>query len=295
MRVPVVPFLTPPDTAISHGGWFLKTVEGDIALPREMPHWDYQTVLELAAPVAVDRRAVTEACELDWSSGLAVLVLARSSHTNAELVGAKLDVPLSDDFDLAVEVQLEGRELGGRLTLETLLVATNPTCLSPLAPQHPGSVLWRQSHWTELEGVGSQFPTDTIDFAATGRNAYAGWELRIDLSDPESSFMSAARLTLNSSHTAIVKLLRGEKDERTDQLLRTLNWDITRQMVHQALKSEEVASLEVDPDASSVSAVLRNLLGAIWPHESVLTLRRWYDQEPERIEARVQDHCRLLK
>lgn len=295
MRVPVVPFLTPPDTAISHGGWFLTTVDGDIALPQEMPHWDYQTVLEVAAAVSVDRRAVAEACELKWESGLAVLVLARSSHTNAELVAVKLDVPLSDEFDLAVEIRLDGRELGGRLTLETLLVATNPRALSPLAPQHPGSILWRQSHWTDLEGEGSQFPTDTIDFAAAGRNAHAGWELRIDLSDPDSSFMSAARLTLNSGHVAVAKLLKGEKDERTDQLLRTLNWDITRQMVHRALQSEEVAALDVDAEASSVTGILRNLLGAIWPLESVLTLRRWYDQEPARIEARIQDHCRLLK
>ena len=35
MRIPVVPFLTPPQEAISHGGWLLCTVDGDIALPNE--------------------------------------------------------------------------------------------------------------------------------------------------------------------------------------------------------------------------------------------------------------------
>lgn len=295
MRVPVVPFLTPPESAISHGGWLLTTVNGDIELPAEMSHWDYQTVLELSAPVAIDRRTVTEACQLSWESGLAVLVMARSSHTNTEIVASRLEVPLSDNFDLAIEISLEGRELGGRLTLETLLVTTNPNPTGSLAPRHAGSILWRKSHWTDLEGIGAQFPTDTVDFAQTGRDTRAGWELRIELGDPDASFMSAARLTLNSGHPAIAKLLRGEKDEGTYQLLRTLNWDITRQMVRLALKSEEVTILEVDPEALSVAGILRNLLASIWPLQSVITLRHWFEHDPSRIEVHLQHHCGLLK
>ncbi|WP_264064732.1 hypothetical protein, partial [Mycolicibacterium hippocampi] len=141
-----------------------------------------------------------------WESGLAVLVMARSSHTSTELVAARLNVPLNETFDLAVEIKLEGRQLGGRLTLETLLVLTHPKPASVLAPQHPGSILWRETHWTDLEGAGAQFPTDTVDFAQAGRDARAGWELHIELGDLDASFMSAARLTLNSGHPAIAKL-----------------------------------------------------------------------------------------
>jgi hypothetical protein len=294
MRVSSVPFLTPPATAISHGGWFLTTVDGDTPLPSQITHWDYQTVLDLAAPVSVDRRAVTETCQLAWDTGLAILVTARSSHTNAELVAQRLEVPIRDTFDLAVQLTLDGAELGGRLTLETVLVAIDPKPVGPLAPHHVGSILWRQSHWTELEGMGAQFPTDTIDFFRTGGDPRAGWELRIDLSDPGARFLSAARLTLNSGHPAIARLLKGEKDDRTEQLLRTLNWDVTRQMVYLALSSDDVTSLEVDPDATSVSGVLRNLLAATWPHESVVTLQRWMETAPFRLEAHLQHHCGLL-
>ena len=140
-------------------------------------------------------------------------------------------------FDLAVDIQLNGAALGGRLTLETLLVVTAPRPLDRLAPQHPGSIIWRDSSWTDLEGVGTQFPTDTLDFKAVGLDPDAGWQFRIDLSDPEARFMSSARLTLNSGHAAIVRLLAGAKDEGTEQLLRTLNWDVTRQMVLRGLGS----------------------------------------------------------
>jgi hypothetical protein len=294
MRVPIVPFLRPSAAAVSHGGWFLTTVNGDTPLPAEITHWDYQTVLELAAPVSVDRETVTQGCDLEWDSGLAVLVTARSSHTNAEVLAQRLEVPARKAFDLAVEVSLEGSSLGGRLTLETLLVATDPKPKGPLAPQEPGSILWRTKHWTDLEGMGAQFPTDTGDFSQTSWDGRAGWELRIDLSDPEARFMSAARLTLNSGNPAIARLLKGERDDRTDQLLRTLNWDITRQIVVRALETEEVIGHEVDAEAVSVVGVMRNLLAVIWPHESVITLKRWRESEPSRLEVRIQHHCGLL-
>lgn len=295
MKRPIVPFLTPPDSAISHGGWLLQSAEGDIPLPNEVPHWDYQTTLELAAPVSVDRRAVADACHLDRESGLAVLVMAKSSHTNAELLAARLDLPMADTFDLAVELQLDGTELGGRLTLSTLLVVTEPRPLDRLAPQHPGSIVWRTNHWTDLEGVGTQFPTDTLDFTAVGLDPDAGWQFRIDLSDPDARFMSAARLTLNSGHPSIVRLLGGAKDAGTAQLLRTLNWDITRQMVFAALDSEDVAGLDIDLDATSVAGVLRNLLGRIWPTVSTATLRQWRRTDPSRIETHLQHNVKLVK
>jgi hypothetical protein len=295
VKRPIVPFLTPPDSAVSHGEWLLQSAEGDVPLPNEIPHWDYQTTLELAAPVSVDRRAVTDACHLDRQSGLAVLVMAKSSHTNAEVLAARLELPMADTFDLAVELQLDGTELGGRLTLSTLLVITEPKPLDRLAPQHPGSIVWRTSHWTDLEGVGTQFPTDTIDFAAAGLDPDAGWQFRIDLSDPDVRFMSAARLTLNSGHPSIVRLLGGAKDAGTEQLLRTLNWDITRQMVFAALESEDVAGLDIDLDATSVAGVLRNLLGRIWPTVSTATLRQWRRTDPSRIETHLQHNVKLVK
>lgn len=295
MRRPIVPFRTPPLDAVSHGEWLLKSPNGDVPLPKEVPHWDYQTVLELVAPVSVDRRTVTEACRLDFDSGLAVLVMARSNHTNVEIVATRLDLPMAERFDLAVEITLAGAALGGRLTLETLLVVTVPRPRDRLAPQHPGSIIWRSNSWTDLEGVGTQFPTDTLDFSSVGLDPEAGWQFKIDLSDPDARFMSAARLTLNSGHAAIQRLLSGAKDEGTDQLLRTLHWDVTRQMVQAALEWDEVIGLEVDPETTTTAGVLRNLLGRIWPLDSPTTLQGWRKSDMARIEVHLQHHSRLLK
>lgn len=296
MRRPIVPFLTPPEYAVSHGGWLLKSTEGDgdVPLPKEVPHWDYQTTLELAAPVSVSRSEVAAGCHLAWDSGLAVLVMAKSSRTNAEVLARRLDVPMADNFDLAVDLRLPGAELGGRLTLSTLVVVTEPRPLDRLAPQQPGSIIWQTSHWTDLEGIGTQFPTDTVDFRSAGLGSHAGWQFRIDLSDPEARFMSSTRLTLNSGNPQIKQMLAGTKDPGTDQLLRTLRWDVTRQMVYAALDSDDVAGLDIDSEAVSTAGVLRNLLGRIWPTVSVATLRQWRRTDPARIEVHLQQNVGLV-
>jgi len=295
MRIPVVPFLTPPTTAVKHGGWYLRAPDGiNSALPKDIPHWDYQTTLELTATLSVDRDTVTQACQLDRDSVLNVVVLATSDHTRIQIPAARVEVPLTSPVDLPIEVRLHGSDLGGRLTLETVLVAVSPKPDGALSPARPGSILWRERHWTNLEGVGSQFPTESVDFKASGRDERAGWELRIDLSDPDARFMSAVRLIMNSGHPSIAKLLRGELGEDTEQLLRTVHWDVTRQMVYTAIRSDDVAALELDPEALSVAGVLRNLVAVVFPTENIVTLRKWLDSEPERIELRLQHHCGLL-
>ncbi|MGB5927410.1 MAG: hypothetical protein WBH03_04510 [Cyclobacteriaceae bacterium] len=259
-----------------------------------MPHWDYQSVLHLRGGVRINRSSLLQACRLGAESRLAVVVLAQSNHTRFEGVVHRVEVPVRDSVDLALLCVLPGRELGGRLNLQTFLVATKPCPLDGMAARSPGSVLWHSHARTQLEGVGVQFPTDSSDFGLTHRHApHAGWELQVDMSDPEALFMSAVRLTLNSAEPAMSRLMSGGSDESTKQLLRTLDWDVTRQLVHHALRCEEVASLDVDMDAVSLAGVLRNLVATIWPRESVVTLRRWLDNDPPRIETRLQ-HFRGL-
>ena len=295
MKVPVVPFKTPPTDAVSHGGWHLSSPEGDSPLPPELSHWDYQTTLSLAAAVSVDRSRILHECALGPSTALRIMVTARSTHTRSEHTVADLLVPTQETFDLAVEVELAGNDLGGRLTLETFLVVSNAKPMDDLSPFRPGSILWRSKQRTHLEGNRAQFPTDAADFRTTHpRSPDAAWELRIDLTDEEALFLSAARLTLNAANEAVARLLSGAKDESTSQLRRTLSWDVTRQMVDVAMGSDHILGLDFDPEAITVGGVLRNLLAQIWPQESTLTVRKWWLEDRSRIETHLQHHCGLL-
>lgn len=295
MKVPVVPFLVPPTDAVSHGGWHVSTPDGERPLPPEIAYWDYQTTLDLVAAVSVDRTLISETCALAPDTGFEVLVTAHSDHTRTQRPVARIEVPLHDHFDLAVGFTLPGFELGGRLTLDTLLVVTDPKPTAKFAPSRPGSIIWSARQRTQLEGIGAQFPTDSADFTLTrgGRSA-AGWELTIDASDPDALFMAAVRLTLNSGNPAIVKMMEGGRDERSAQLRRTLTWDVTRQLVLVALSLDEVVTADFDQGAVSVTGVLRNLLAAVWPKDDPIIVRNWLASNPPRIELTLQHHCGLL-
>jgi len=295
MRLPVAPFLTPSSEMIDHGGWHIVTTAGDEFLPSDMPHWDYQTTLDLAADVRLDRAAITESCEIEPGSGLAVLVTRHSDHTRSERLVQRFDLPKRPSVELSMRFSLRGHDLGGTLTLKSFLVVTDPKPRSEFAPSRSGSIIWRSQQKTRLQGIGSQFPTDASDFSKTRpSNADAAWELAVDLSDLDASFMAAARLTLNSGHPDIGLLLDGSEKEATKQLRRTLRWDITRQLVTMALDLDDVVGSEVDAEAVSVQGILRNTLSRVWPRESPETLQSWWRTDRSRIELGLQNHCRLL-
>ncbi|HMJ77119.1 MAG TPA: hypothetical protein VK507_14170 [Iamia sp.] len=295
MKVPVSPFLMAPESAVSHGGWHLTTAEGDVLLPAELDHWDFRSTLALSAAVAVDRRAVAESCQLEVGSGLVVLVTAHSDHTRSEQPVLRVEVPHQDRFDLALQLDLPGHELGGRLTLRTMLVTNDPKPLSRLAPQDPGSVLWRGRQSTQLQGIGAQFPTDASDFTVTRpESAGAAWDLNVNLDDPDAAFLSAARLTLNTGLPAVQALLDGATDRATEQLRATLHWDVTRQLVVMALESDEVVAADMDPEATSVEGVLRNVLARVWPSTSPVVVRGWWRDDRARVETAVQHHCGVV-
>jgi hypothetical protein len=87
------------------------------------------------------------------------------------------------------------------------------------------------------------------------------------MSDVDSLFMSAARLTLNAGNPTIKRLLDGANDEETTLLRRTLRWDVVRQMLILALSSDDVLAHDFDGSATSVAGVLRNLVSIVWPSE----------------------------
>jgi len=295
MRATVVPYLRPPEAAVNHSGWKLVSADGESDLPPDVPHWDYQTTLHLTAAVSVDRDAVLDGCHLESDSELRVVVTGRSDSTTVRHCIANLLVPAQPTYDLAIGVELPGSDLGGRLFLETLLVVGDPRPADALAPTRPGSILWRTSHRTHLEGEGSRFPTDTADFTVTApRNAGAGWLLHVDTSDLEAAFMSAVRLTLNTGNPRVRSMLGGGDASEQDMLRGVLRWDVVRQLVLVALQHEDVLRLNHDVESTTLGGVLRHLVASIWPREDPLIVRRRWMDAPEQIEVVVQHHARAV-
>ena len=106
--------------------------------------------------------------------------------------------------------------------------------------------------------------------------------------------MSSVRLTLNTSRPIITNLLEGVPTQEGELLMRTIRWDVARQLVTAALGLEGITELEFDPDAITVAGTLRNVLAAIWPRDELSTLRQRWKDSPELMEIQIQHHARLL-
>jgi hypothetical protein len=262
--------------------------EGGTPLPPLLEAWDYQSELKLFGGLSVDRQGLLLESRLAPQSRLQVLVLARSSSTKVERCVARLDVPELDQYDLALHIPLTGDWLGGRLTIETLLVTTDPFPLMSGGASEPGSILWSEHHSTVLEGLGGLFPTDTEAFSVTRpSHRDAPWVLSVDQGDLEALFAASVRLTLNTDVPSVARLLAEPERDESVRLGRILELDVTRQLVSIAIGSDEILARPVDKDATSLGDVLRLLVSRVWPNASTATLTRWREREPERIELDV--------
>lgn len=289
MKIPIPPFIVPPLDVASHTGWALITSAGTQDLPVDLEHWDYQAVLEVVGGVSVNRRRLLDESQLAQSSGLELIMAIKSHHTSVQRTLVRQRVPAQDVYSLQIKASIAGHDLGGKLDITTYIVASDPVPTSALGATAPGSILWSAVHVCHLEGIGSQFPTDSEDFSITRpSHANAAWFLEIDDSDLQAVFMSSVRLVVNSGNPAMKRMLNGESTGETSTLRKYLDFDISRQLVNFALQNDEVIDMESDIHDVSLGGVLRNTLSRFWPNTAPDALRLQLKSNPGRIEFDIQ-------
>lgn len=295
MRYAVSPFLVPADEVAVLTGWKLVGDE-TIPLPRHVEAWDYQTKLRIQAGMSIDRDRVCADSGLDPSSDLRVLVVAKSTATKIERCVLDLRLPNSQQCDLVLDVVLSGESLGGRLIIETSIVARSPVAVKPAGAKVAGAILWSSRQDAALEGVGGLFPTDSEDFRVTRpNNRDAPWVLGVDQSDLESLFIASVRLTLNSGLASIAGMLSNPTFTESKRLAKTLELDVTRQLTLIAIQSAETLARPISPEGQALGDILRLLVSRIWPNTSVATLTRWHRDQPERIEVDIQQFVKAYR
>jgi hypothetical protein len=295
MRVSVAPFLLPSAGTVQHSGW---SIGGDPAIPmgRILDTWDYQTELRLQGGLVLERARLCSEAGLAETSQVEVLVIARSTATKIERCVFRSTIPQLDNFELILDMVLNGDWLGGRLTLETLVVATEPRPLGRTGASVIGAILWGARHDTTLEGQGGLFPTDSEDFNETRkRHKDVPWVLNVEQVDYDSLFTSSVRLTLNSGVRAVSEMLTTPTSAEARWLAKMLELDVTRQLVFIAIQSEEVMTREPMQDGESLGDVLRLLVSRIWPSASVASLLRWRSEQPQRLELDIQQFVRAFQ
>lgn len=280
-----------PQTGIEVESWQLRTAESAEPLPRELPHWDYNTDLHLSRSLVLDVDAILAQCGLAGDARLGVAAIWRSSGSGLrELSDRRIFVREGPDpLRLQLDFSLKGTNVGGVLTLYTHVFLDAPGSTSdPTAPHRPGSVLWSDESSVRLQGDAARFPMDLVDFRDEIYPDRSGWHLKIGR-DLDSAAMGSILLLINSANKTLGQAVaRADNPRPVDRVaLSALFTDVTRAMIEHALAQPEFDDETEYPD-ESLGEVLRNLCRRMFPREPINELRMRHANSPTLLATDIQ-------
>lgn len=296
--ISAVPFRTAPLDAVVAGQWHVQTAEGAQVLPSALHHWDYNQHLHLGRPVDVDVAAVRTRCNLSPDDALRLVAVWSSPGT--PLRGRLAEVPVNEMEGIARFVLhgiASGYELSGQLQIDTLLVlATARPSRVPLVATRAGSILWRDTYSTVVEGEAPRFPVETVDFAGTlWAPPGASWNLAWDPHDLRQPFLGAVRLMINSGSELVVKAVsRNDPDPTATAIRSVIQYEVGRALIRGALLNDEFRQDPAGFPEGTVGCVLWRLLGLLFPGDSPSGIKNLMDENPDRFDTVLQEKLQLF-
>jgi hypothetical protein len=295
-RVESAPFLRIDPTAIDARPWV------DVATGRPVPAtgmdgWDASVDLDLERHLRGDVRACRAGAGLGDAARIVCSATWHCPATTVRGFGSRIEMT-TDSQDLVLSLHVPGRELAGSLDVRTLiLLLEGDTDDPPLSARVPGSVLWEDSHRVPLEGQGSRFPMEWLDFGSAGwLPAGAGWYLEWSADEPSAPALGSIRLYLNESHAAIRAAVSARPPDPEQQVIReTMQFDVARMLVLGALRADPEAWDTAGEEPGTVATVVNRLIRVVFPTETLPGLRNRYAVAPDRLEVRMQDGLRLFR
>jgi hypothetical protein len=282
-----LPYLPLDSASVLAEGW--TTREGD-ALPERLVDWDPATDLHLFRDIELEGSSIKETCHLGDGSRLGVLPLARSDRTGLRIAG-ELTV-LGTDAErerTTIGLHLRGEALGGTLTLTTSVVSLDANPDDPIAPNLPGSELWRDETRCDLEGAAPRFPISAVDFREVPTlDPEAAWTLDWRPSELDDPVLGAVRLLVNSGTPGVAAAIISGSTEPGAEILRAvIQHDVARSLILSALATAEFVEDPGHFPDGSIGRAIADLLAIHWA-EDIPALAARAQQFPRRFEMELQ-------
>jgi hypothetical protein len=291
-----MPYRLPATDTVVAGGWVLAMGEEHVALPDKLPDWDYQTNLILRRAVEIDAKSLRVGAGLPPSAPLALAVVWTASGSGLRAPGCRIALSGHDEEVCEIEVLVPGAEVGGRLTLDTVVVLDSRSEEpDPGAPRRAGSVLWRDRHEVQLQGDAPQFPISVIDFGKTSFPNDAAWHVQIS-GNLSSATMGGMILLVNERNSAMVRAFQNAARPRTvdKAVLSAVYCDVARTMVEHGLRSEELTEGTPYPEGA-LGATIVALLERMFPGVSLVDLKLRMEQSPAHFASELRAAVRLFE
>lgn len=290
-RVASLPFRTSDADAVKMSAWRIVAPDGvETELKDEIGGWDYSMNIVLRTEVAIDTNRVVAGCSLGRDTRMSFLVSWHSIHSQMRGLGFRHEMTSDGPVELTIEFEIPGEALAVSVDLVSTLVLVE-TSGEPeaLAPRLAGSRLWESRTRYHLEGSGSRFPMQVIDFERLGIPS-AGWKLSWSPTNMEAPYQHGLVLNINAKNELMMHMLQ----DADDVLHHILMFDIGRQLVTGALMSEDFVMQHRSYDDGSVGKAILGLINACFPDQGISDLANHYRQEPSEIEGQLQHSLKIL-
>jgi hypothetical protein len=291
----VLPYLTPSKDRIHAAAWINE--EG-LTLGDALEAWDYNSRITLARKVIVDTFNICGDCGLGHGAvfRLSVTILSKGSGVRTRCFHQDIYHSKSPE-QVSIQSDIGNTSLTGSAVVTTLLtLVSSGGTLGDFSPTKAGSMLWRDDHEILLEGGGSKFPMEVVDFQATGwLPEDAPWYLDWEPDFLDHPFMGSVRLLINAAHERMMKAVSSNMPDNEDQaILSTLYYDTGRSLIEGALENQDFVDDVRDWPEGSTARVLADLLSVFFPGESYTTLKHRMSGDAEVFGATLRGRFRLF-
>lgn len=297
MKTTALPYLRPYPERIQIKEWSI--IQEDISVPlREfMPEWDATTDITLSAKAEINLAGILNDCKLSSNSELVIVSAWDSSGTGLRDCSNVLTIDSSLTHQVIIlDWHLTGAFLSAEIMISISLVLKNAAdTMHQFAPKLAGSLLWRDQRKIVLEGSGTRFPVEMVNFAESFSwlPENAGWFLDWDQHDFTRPVLGGMRLYINSNHKQLKSALNGTQDN--DSTIReVISFEVARTMIMTALDDREfLINAELYED-DTVGASIRRLLHALFVNNTLQELVEYRKGYSNRFDCELQDRLRLF-
>lgn len=293
----VFPFLviSSESEAISCGDWVRidnASGEPEPVLESGIPHWSYDSVLELKRHVSIDIPQTLGQLALDdFDAQFLFTVVCQTSELAERSVCYREVMTGSGLKDLDISLSLDSRSLSDSITLiSSLSLAVDLDGCPAWSPGAVGERLWEDKVKFDIEGSGSRFPMRAADFASSYLPADADWYLDWQPNLMHYSFNSAVSLLVNENNSEFIERL----EQGDSVLVPALMGDIICEIVVSLLGDDDFLAEDAEFPDGSLGYVAKSWVEAAIPNQSLSLIRDSYLHNPSRITCRLRSLGKLI-
>lgn len=297
-RLDRLPYQTPPPELVRTGGWRLVVDDKLVPLGGYIPDWDPAVSVRALISIEADVVDILDACGLPHDSRLRLGAIWRSPGSGLRGLGESVELVAPEGDAEAFELSLEapGMDLSHSLTLSACLVMLKrgDGGARRFSPVRPGSVLWRHEESVLLEGEGTRFPVEALDFAAsTWLPSEAAWFLDWDPHAFDQAVLGGIRLYVNAGSERVRMAVAGGP-EAEPAIRESIRYDVARTLISGSFRNANFLANADSYEEGTVGAAVRRLIRALFPYESLEALQSEHDEQPHRFFCRLQDSLAMF-